>query len=79
MTKILTIFGWVCAAGGAVMMLLGIISVFAGGYFLDSHWKNYFYPGVGFVIAGIFLIIAVFALKHCECCCEGETKQGDKA
>jgi len=68
MTKILCILGWICGAVGAVMMLLAVIAVFAGGFFLDSMWQNYFYPGVGFVVLGIFIFRALSYYKECECC-----------
>ncbi|HSV88277.1 MAG TPA: hypothetical protein VLH61_06510 [Bacteroidales bacterium] len=75
MVKILTILGWLSGAVGVVMMLLGVISVFAGGVFLDSHWKNYFYPGVGFVILGVFGFVATWHYKECECECHDKPKE----
>ncbi|HSV76001.1 MAG TPA: hypothetical protein VLH37_03115 [Bacteroidales bacterium] len=73
MTKILCILGWICGAVGAAMMLLGVIAVFAGGIFLDSMWQNYFYPGVGFLVLGIFLFNGLCCCKKCDCnCCEND-------
>lgn len=58
MKNTLQLFGWLCGAIAIVMMLLGIIAVFAGGIFLNHMWSNYFYPAYNFLMLGIFLFVA---------------------
>ena len=71
----MTIFGWVSGVVGVVMMLLGVISVFAGGIFLNHMWSNYFYPGGMFVVLGIFLFQAVRVNRICDCNCDCHSKE----
>jgi hypothetical protein len=62
----LKLFGWICGAIAIVMMLVGIIAVFAGGIFMDHRWSNYFYPAYNFLLLGIFLFVAALVTKEKE-------------
>jgi len=48
---------WLCSLVAAVMMLMGIIAVVAGGIFLQHKWDTYFYPAYNFLLAGILLLL----------------------
>ena len=63
MKNLLRVSGWICGVIVLIMMLLGVISVFAGGIFLNHHWMNYFYPGSMFVVLGIFLFLGTMICK----------------
>ena len=66
MKNILKLSGWICGAIAIVMMVLGIIAVFAGGIFMDHRWSNYFYPAYNFLLLGIFLFVAALVNKEKE-------------
>ena len=57
MKKYLKMSAWLCGAIAIVMMILGIIAVFAGGIFMNHMWSNYFYPAYNFLLLGIFLFL----------------------
>jgi hypothetical protein len=59
----LNLLGWLCGAIAIVMMLLGVIAVFAGGIFMNHMWSNYFYPAYNFLLLGIFLFVASLVSK----------------
>jgi len=66
MKKLLEILGWFSGAVGAIMMLLGVIAVFAGKILWNHWWANYFYPGGVFVVLGIFLFLGVMICQNCN-------------
>ena len=57
MKKLLILLAWIAGAIGAVMMLLGTVAVLVGKILWGHWWANYFYPGAGFVVLGIFLFL----------------------
>lgn len=59
----LKLLGWISGTIGIVMMLIGIIAVFAGGILLNHMWSNYFYPAYNFLLLGIFLFLAALVDK----------------
>ncbi len=66
MVKLLKILTWSSGAVGIIMMLLGVVTVLAGGILWEHRWSNYFYPGVGFVVLGIFLLLATILCREKE-------------
>jgi len=64
MKKFLMIFAWLNGIVGIILMLLGIIAVLNGDRFLGHFWSNYFYPAYDFIVLGIFLFLAIIAMKH---------------
>jgi hypothetical protein len=64
MKNTLKILGWLCGAIAIVMMILGIIAVFAGGIFMNHMWSNYFYPAYNFLLLGIFLFVGSIVQKE---------------
>lgn len=63
MKNSLKLLGWISGAIGMVMMLLGIIAVFAGGVLMNHMWSNYYYPAYNFLLLGIFLLLAAVLNK----------------
>lgn len=63
MKNSLKLLGWISGAIGMVMMLLGIIAVFAGGVLMNHMWSNYYYPAYNFLLLGIFLLLAAMLNK----------------
>jgi hypothetical protein len=63
MKNLIRVSGWISGVIGIIMMLLGVIAVFAGGIFLNHHWTNYFYPGGMFVVLGIFFFLGTTICK----------------
>ena len=59
----LKLLAWIRGAIAMVMMLLGIIAVFAGGILMNHMWSNYFYPAYNFLLLGIFLFVATLVDK----------------
>ncbi len=59
----LKLLAWISGAIAMVMMLLGIIAVFAGGILMNHMWSNYFYPAYNFLLLGIFMFVATLADK----------------
>ena len=59
----LKLLAWISGAIAMVMMLLGIIAVFAGGILMNHMWSNYFYPAYNFLLLGIFLLVATLVDK----------------
>lgn len=59
----LKLLAWISGAIAMVMMLLGIIAVFAGGVLMNHMWSNYFYPAYNFLLLGIFLFVAALIDK----------------
>ncbi len=55
---------WLSGAIGIVMMILGVISVIAGGVLWNHMWSNYFYPAYNFLLLGIFLFLASMVSKE---------------
>jgi hypothetical protein len=64
MKNTLKMLAWLCGAIGILMMILGVIAVFAGGIFMNHMWSNYFYPAYNFLLMGIFLFMAVLVTKE---------------
>ena len=60
----LKLSAWISGAIAMVMMLLGIIAVFAGGILMNHMWSNYFYPAYNFLLLGIFLFLGSIVSKE---------------
>ena len=60
----LQLMAWISGGIGIIMMLIGIISVFAGGILLNHLWSNYFYPAYNFLLLGIFLFLGAMTWKE---------------
>ncbi|HPT14086.1 MAG TPA: hypothetical protein PK796_04785 [Bacteroidales bacterium] len=67
MKRLLQTLAWISAAAGIVLLILGIIAVFAGGILWNHMWSTYFYPASTFIVLGIFLLLA-----EMSCCCKKE-------
>lgn len=63
MKKLFKLGAWICGIIAIVMMLLGIIAVFAGNQLMGHLWSNYFYPAYNFIVLGIFLFLAILVEK----------------
>ncbi len=66
MKKILHLVAWISGGVGVVMMILGIIAVFAGGILWNHMWSTYIYPVCSFLMLGIFLFLSMLVCKEKE-------------
>jgi hypothetical protein len=66
MKKMFEYGAWVTGVAGVILMLLGMIARLAGGIVMNHRWDNYFDTGVGFIILGIFFLLAWLVWGKCE-------------
>ena len=64
MKNLLKMGAWLSGAIGMIMMLLGIIAVIAGNYFMGHLWTSYFYPAYNFLLLGVFLFLAILVNRE---------------
>lgn len=64
MKNILKTIAWINGGIAAILMLLGIIAVLAGGIFMNHMWSNYFFPSYNFILLGIFFFVATMVMKE---------------
>lgn len=64
MKNTLKLLAWLSGSVGIIMMIIGIITVFAGGILWDHKWSNYFFVAYNFLILGIFLFLGSMVSKE---------------